>query len=372
MDSTELHYLTYDPDEVWNEMMLAYVQAGGDILYPGDEKEMLLRSVQADIVQLFAGVDNALRMQTLRYAVGSYLDAIGENRGCDRITASAATATVTITANATGESITLEAGTTMTADGVMFYALEEDFTLSGYQETLTATIICTREGSSGNGLLSGTLMELASSDSTIKNAISSIVVATDAAGGNEKEDDDTYRERIRLYGLASVTTGPQQQYESVAKSVSSVIMDAKALNIADGEVGVYLILSDPTGAAGIIQGVQDALSAVSVRPLTDTVSVYQATDVPYVLNVEYTYDGSSTVASAIAQAASDYQAWQNSVIGRPFNPDRLMAAIYQAGAMRVTWGAGSEFDTGGAVEYTEITDTQRCAGSITLTGTAVS
>ena len=43
MDNTELHYLTYDPDEIWAEMQRAYVENGGDILYPGDEKEMLLR-----------------------------------------------------------------------------------------------------------------------------------------------------------------------------------------------------------------------------------------------------------------------------------------------------------------------------------------
>ena len=104
MDNTELHYLTYDPDEIWDQMIENYVEAGGDILYPGDEKEMLLRSVQADIVQIFAGVDNALRMATLRYAVGPYLDVIGELRSCARIEASAATATVTITTNATGKS----------------------------------------------------------------------------------------------------------------------------------------------------------------------------------------------------------------------------------------------------------------------------
>jgi hypothetical protein len=35
-------------------------------------------------------VDNALRMQTLRYAVGDYLDVLGEQRNCERIQASAA------------------------------------------------------------------------------------------------------------------------------------------------------------------------------------------------------------------------------------------------------------------------------------------
>ena len=94
MDNTELHYLTYDPDEIWKEMLVNYVQAGGEVMYPGDEKEMLLKGVLADIVQIFAGVDNALRMMTLRYAVGEYLDILGEQRGCPRILASAATATV--------------------------------------------------------------------------------------------------------------------------------------------------------------------------------------------------------------------------------------------------------------------------------------
>ena len=42
MDDTELHYVTYDPDEIMQEMMVAYLNAGGDLLYAGDEKEMLL------------------------------------------------------------------------------------------------------------------------------------------------------------------------------------------------------------------------------------------------------------------------------------------------------------------------------------------
>ena len=34
MDNTEIHYLTYDPEEIFQEMNLAYIQAGGEILYP--------------------------------------------------------------------------------------------------------------------------------------------------------------------------------------------------------------------------------------------------------------------------------------------------------------------------------------------------
>ena len=363
MDNTELHYLTYDPDEIWTTMMTNYVEAGGDILYPGDEKEMLLRAVQADIVQIFAATDNALRMRTLRYAVGTYLDMLGEERGCERIAASAATATVTITTKATGVSGTLEAGTAMSVDGEVFYSLEEDIALSGYQETLTVSVIADRTGTAGNALLSGMTMELA----VPNDAIESIVAATDATGGDVEEDDETYRERIRLYSMSVVTTGPERQYEAVAKSVSTNIADVNAINLGAGNVGVYLVLYDETGSAALLQEVSDALNATDVRPLTDTVAVREAEDVPYTLNVQYKCDGSSSVVSAIAEAAESYQEWQDYTIGLAFNPDKLMAAIYQAGAMRVIWGAGSNFDTTGDVEYTEIQQTQRCKGTITLT-----
>lgn len=365
MDNTELHYVTYDPNEIWKEMMIAYVEAGGDILYPGDEKDILLRSVLADIVQIFAGVDNGLRMQTLRYAVGEYLDVLGEQRSCERIRAAAATATVTITTNATGQSDTLEAGTAMTADGEVFYLLAEDLPITGYAQTITVEVVADRTGSAGNGLTAGTQMQMRSTHS----AINSIIAATDATGGQEKEDDETYRERIRQYGLASISTGPARQYEAAAKAVSSVIVDAKAINLGAGHVGVYLILSSDTGSAALILSVIDALNAEDVRPLTDTVSVYKATDIPYTLNVQYISDNSSATSQAIADAVTAYQEWQDSTIGLAFNPDRLMAAIYQAGATRVVWGTGSAFD-GGDVEYTPIAESARCKGTITLTALA--
>ena len=361
MDS-ELHYLTYDPEEVWEEMMDAYSEAGGDVLYPGNEKEMLLRSVQAVIVQVFAGVDNALRMQTLRYAAGEYLDLIGELRSCPRIQASAARAGVTIYARATGRADVLPKGTAMTADGATFYLLTEAVTLSGFQQTLSATVEAERPGSAGNALLAGTELQLAISNS----AVESIVSAGDASGGDEMEEDDVYRERLREYWLAAVTTGPARQYEAAAKGVSSLIVDARALQIAAGQVGVYLILSTDTGTAAIVQAVQNALSAEDMRPLTDQVTVALSEEVPYTLNVQYQASAGSTTTAAIAAAVTEYKKWQDNSVGRAFNPDRLMAGLYQAGCTRVVWGSGSKLGENGAVTYTEIAASKHCKGTINL------
>lgn len=361
MDDNELHYLSYDPDEIMEDMQRAYVAAGGDPLYPGDEKEMLLRAALAVMTQAFAGIDNALRMGTLRYAVRDYLDMYGENRGCYRIEAKAATAKVKITVSATGTAGTIAKGTALTADGAVLYLTKDDLTTGGYAQELTVDVECAQTGSVGNGLLSGTALQ---SLVPIDGA-SSIVCTQSAAGGQDRETDDAYRERIRTYGLTNVTTGPSQQYEAAAKAVSSVILDAKALKLAAGSVGVYILPSTSTGLAALIQQVEDALNDKSVRPLTDTVTVAAATAVSYTLKVGYEYDGSASAQAAITAATQEYQAWQDQTIGRAFNPDRFMAMLYQAGATRVIWDTGSEFD-GGTVEYTEIEGNEYCSGDITL------
>ena len=361
MDSTELHYVTYDRDAIWQKMLAAYADAGGDLLYPGDEKEMLLRAVLAVLMHTFAGVDNAMRMQTLRYAVGDYLDIIGEQRSCPRIAAAAATAVAQFSLAATGETGTLPQGTEMTADGQLFFKTTEDIALTGYAQKLTCPIECTQVGTAGNALLSGTPLFLAAPVA----AVLTIITTQDAAGGTGKEDDETYRARIRDYGLASVSTGPQRQYEAAAMAVSTEILDAAALNLGAGHVGVYLILASQTGQQALLDSVKEALNAVDVRPLTDTVSCHLADEMTYTLNVLYKAENGQGQQEAIVEAVTEYQAWQDNVIGQPFNPEKLMALLYQAGASRVVFGEGSAFNDG-TVTYTEIPQNARCKGTITL------
>lgn len=360
MDDNELHYLTYDEAEMWQEMVLAYIDAGGDILYPGDEKEILLRGVEQIILQAFAGIDNALRMDTLRYAVRDYLDIYGEKRNCYRQQATPATTTVTIVTNETGETTVLPAGTSMTQDGSLFWTLDDALSLSGEAETLTASITASTEGIAGNGLLAGMSMSMA----TQTPAVNTITVAEDASGGQNKEDDEAYRERIRTYGLAAVTTGPADQYERAAMEASSRILDATALNGGAGKVNVYILPDSSEGTSALIAAVEAALSPDNVRPLSDDVTVALATKKTYVLNVEYAVYTGQNVDEAVAKAVEEYKAWQEHTIGQAFNPDKLKAMLYSAGCNRVEFGEGSEFDDGEA-EYTEIEENEYCSGTIT-------
>jgi len=349
----DVRYLTYDPEQIWLDMIAAYVTAGGDVLYPGDEKEIHLRGVQAVLVQAFAAIDHALRMRTLRYATGEYLEIIGEDAFCPKIKAAPAEAEIEVTFNAGGR---LDAGAKVTADGAMYYSLAADATKSG-----RTRIICDEPGAAGNGLEEGAQMRPVRQDAGVQ----SITVTKGAAGGRNEEDEEQYRERIYATGGVSNTTGPSYQYERVAMGVSPDILGSRALNIGAGRVGVYVITRDGADAAALLVAVHDALTPRHERPLSDHVTVLEADVIPYTLNVLCEEMVGDNLKESFEAVAAEHTAWQDNTVGRVFNPDRLMAKLYQAGAVRVIWEDGSEFN-GGAVDYALTPPHARCKGVITI------
>lgn len=360
MDTTSTHYINYDPDEIWKLIQYTHISEGGDILYPGDEKEILLRSVLALMVQGFSIVDNALLMDSLQHTMDSFMDIYGSKRNCYRIEAQAAEAEVEIVFMANMVKKTIPAGTALTADGQRIYLTQSDLEQTGYAQTSRIKIIAEETGVSGNGLIAGTEMQFCAPNA----AVVSITVTKDATGGRDRESDENYRERIQEYGLASITTGPRQQYEQVARSVSADVLDAKAVRIAPCSVCVYLIVADDADSEAIQTAVVSALSDETERPLTDLLSVSEAEKIPYTLAVNCTLESGMT-GDTLDAVVQEYQAWQDNEIQRPFNPDKLMAMLYQAGVSRVQWAEESNFN-GGAVEYTTIGENQRCEGTITL------
>ena len=56
----------------------------------------------------------------------------------------------------------------VTADGELYYALTEDVVLTGYQQTVSATVEAVRAGSAGNGLAAGVELQLSTAHSAVQ------------------------------------------------------------------------------------------------------------------------------------------------------------------------------------------------------------
>ena len=368
MDETSFRYVDFNPQRIWQEMHETYIRCGGDVLYPGDEKEILLRGVLAQAVSILAKVDTALRMATLTYATGEYLKLYGEKRNCFYREATAATAPVTIAFASSGVSQTIPAGTELTADGAVTYALTEDIQQTGAAQEVDTTVVCSQAGAMGNGLHAGTQLQFIRPNSAVLSAI----VTADASGGMDAEDEEDYRERIRRYGLSSVTTGPKEKYEADAMEASADVLDACALNDGDGEVGVYLTIKSSAAAQTVINAVTSALSAIDRRPLTDHVTVYAAEAREYTLNVKVWVNAFSGLVRPIEDTIAAYQEWQDEKVGRAFDPNKLITMIYQSGAERAAYldGSGMMVDGELVLDYVAIEARKHCAGTITPTMTS--
>ena len=359
MDESSFRYVSFEPERIWQEMHETYLRCGGSVLYPGDEKEILLRGVLAMTVSVLAKVDTALRMDTLTYATGDYLKLYGEKRNCFYREAEAATAPISITFRASGVSQTIPAGTELTADGSVIYQLQEAVQQTGAAQVTAAVVVCEQAGTVGNGLHSGAQLQFIQPN----DAVVSVSVTANASGGTDAEDEEAYRERIRRYGLASVTTGPSAKYEADAMEASTDVLDAKALNDGDGVVGVYVTLKPTASQQAALALIANALSPDEKRPLTDQVTVYAAEAVPYTLNVRVWYSEFVELTQDVEDAVAEYQAWQDNTVGRAFDPNKLITMLYQSGVERVAFLTGSGMD--GSLDYTAIPARKHCLGTIT-------
>lgn len=359
----DIHFVTYDPDEMWNAAMEAYAEAGGSVLYPGDEKEIYLRGVMYILTLTLAGVDTGIRMNTLQDAVGAYLDLKGNENHCPRIEESSATAMARIVFQASGKAQTIPAGSILTADGAVFWSLMEDVVQTGYAQETDVMIACNTGGNTGNGVPAGTALRFVEG----YPAVVKVTTLEESAGGQEREDDDTYKERIHQFGLAAITTGPASQYEAIARAVSSEVLDARAVHDGAGRVKIYVILKTESGAAALLKKIEEACSPDDKRPLTDFVTAEQGVKLPYAIAIKYKLpeDATASTTQDIADEITAHLEWQNNTLGRPFNPERLISRIYNAGAVRVVLGEESHFNNG-ACEYTEIGEGFRCDGTVSI------
>lgn len=365
---SDVHYVSYDPSAMWIAMLETYAAHGGDMLYPGDEKEMLMRAVQAILVQAYAAIDHAARMRTLRYAVGEYLDLIGENRGVNRIQAAKAYATVSITLRGNG-AVTAPSGTLFTFDGIQFFELETAATgvCAGGECTVDGKLICTQGGVHGNGLIAQTVLKPVTQSANILRAV--LLEAT--TGGRDSENDDSYRTRIRNSRANNATTGPASAYIAKTLAVSAFLLDVGVERTEESAVALYLLFPDGTDASvkeNITKDVIKALDGQEERPLSDLVTVTEAAIVPYALSVGYRLpeQNKDDTAKRVAEAVKDYTAWQDNHVGRAFDPYKLLSLLYSAGAERVQFLAESNVN-GGEVVYTPMGKGQALRGTVMLT-----
>lgn len=337
-EAGEIEFVKTDAAETKANILVLYEAITGRTLARADPVRLFLEVIAYVVILLKTTINYTGKMNLLKYAVGNYLEVIGELVGTERLPSTAAATTLSITLSAPrGQSTTIPAGTRVTADSKVFFAVESVVVIPQGETSAQARAVCTVTGTTGNGYAPGEISKIVDPIPFV----ASIVNDTESAGGSGEEDDEALRERIRQAPESFSVAGPDGAYIYYAKSASALIADVSVESPNPVEVIVRpLLAGGEIPGAEIIKAVETVLSDRSIRPLTDKVSVLPPERVAYDIDITYWIDRDNATNAAAIQTAVDatlreYISWQKARLGRDINPSELIYRVRAAGAKRV-------------------------------------
>lgn len=334
----EIDFITADPQEILDECIKIVEEYLGRTLSRADPLRLLIEAFVAIIIQLRLKIDYIAKQNLLAYAEGEYLEHLGALVGVERLPAARAVTTCQVTLSAPRlQATTILAGTRITGDEEIYFALDEDVVFAAGETSKTCAATCLSVGEIGNNFAIGELSKIIDPQPWLL----SITNVTVSEGGADVESDDSLRERIHTAPESFSVAGAAGAYVFWAKSTSQLIADVAVESPEPTRVNVYVLLKNGViPQTEMLNLVYENLSDETRRPLTDLVTVLAPSAVNFNVNLSYYISREdSTNAAQIVEdaekAVADFVAWQKEKIGRDINPSELIHRLKAAGVKRV-------------------------------------
>lgn len=296
-----------------------------------------LYATAAQIYQAMKYVDIKGKMDTVKYSVGDFLDLLGAFRcGATRNQAAAAVTTIRFTLSAARASVTAIPQGTRIAAGQLFFATSVYAEIPAGDMTADIPATCMTAGETGNGLAPGELKTLVDPVPYVQ----SVENTSTSSGGADSESDESFAARIFIAPGKYSTAGSRNGYEYHVQDYSSAIGGVHvSSDQAAGTVDIVFVMADGSlPSAEMISAMSQHMSAETLRPMNDLVTVRAPAEVKYTVSLTYYINQSdnnraAAIQQAVSAAVDSYIAWQRK-IGRDINPSKLLALVMGAGAKR--------------------------------------
>ena len=345
----DIEFLETDTETVISSMIALYEEmqrAEGRDNYkvrPGSPERVFISWMAAIIVQQRTLINETAKMNVPRYAAKSeneeYLDSLAEIfKDTQRLPASPASATFRFyISEPQQQSTIIPAGTRISFDGVIIFATSEVLEIRAGETSGEVEAVCTQPGTVGNGLVAGQVKEVVDLFDHYQKAEN----ITTTSGGAEKEDNESYYERMRDSMESFSTAGPINGYIYWTKTVSAAVLDAAVTSPEACVVDVRVILRDGQEATeAVLKEIEEALNADDIRPLTDIVTVSAPDTVDFSVDATFyiaqpNRESAAAIEREVRAAVDSFIIWQTSKMGRDINPSYLTKLMMDAGAKRV-------------------------------------
>lgn len=345
----DIEFLETDTETIISSMIALYEEmqraAGRDNykVRPGSPERVFISWMAAIIVQQRTLINETAKMNVPRYAAKSeneeYLDSLAEIfKDTQRLPASPASATFRFyISEPQQQSTIIPAGTRISFDGVIIFATSEVLEIRAGETSGEVEAVCTQPGTVGNGLVAGQVKEVVDLFDHYQKAEN----ITTTSGGAEKEDNESYYERMRDSMESFSTAGPINGYIYWTKTVSPAVLDVAVTSPEACYVDVRVILRDGQEATeAVLKEIEEALNASDIRPLTDIVTVSAPETVNFSVDATFwiaqpNRESAAAIEREVRAAVDNFIIWQTSKMGRDINPSYLTKLMMDAGAKRV-------------------------------------
>ena len=316
-------------DDIYKELFQAYERVSGQPISKGQ--------LEAVLLSIFAYRENLLRIlinetakqNLLAYARGEVLDHLGALLGVSRLSASPAMTMLRFYFSNLDRNILIPKGTRVASkDGKVVFETTGDVNVKAQTVYIDVQAICTQEGEIGNGYYPTQISELVDPVPYVEK-VENVSISY---GGQDEENDERFRSRIRLAPESFSNAGSKGAYEFWAKTAHQDIVDVSVLSPEPGTVKVLILLKDgQIPGEEILQKVYETLNNEKVRPLTDNVIVSPPQIVEYEIVGEiYTYKDTPFVTEIIKQAqkaCEEYASVLKNTIGKDVVPEQIIQII---------------------------------------------
>lgn len=245
-----------------------------------------LYAAAAQIYQAMKYVDIKGKMDTVKYSVGDFLDLLGAFRcGATRNQAAAAVTTIRFTLSAARASVTAIPQGTRIAAGQLFFETSVYTEIPAGDLTADIPATCMTAGETGNGLAPGELKTLVDPVPYVQ----SVENTSTSSGGADRESDESFAARIFIAPGKYSTAGSRNGYEYHVQDYSSAIGGVHvSSDQAAGTVDIVFVMADGSlPSAEMISAMSQHMSAETLRPMNDLVTVHAPAEVKYTVSLTY-------------------------------------------------------------------------------------
>lgn len=331
------NFIERAPQTIEAELIAQWETITGKPLFPAQAERLLINLLNYRETLMRVGIQYAAEQNLVNYAVADHLDQLGALTDTPRLPATAAQVTIRFTkvAAALNTSVLVPAGTRVATENSVVFATNTNVTIAAGQANGTVVATCTETGLLGNGFTANQINRLFEAIANIDTASNT----TTSNGGTEIEDDERYRERIKLAPNKYSVAGPDGAYLYWTLTADANIIDAAVLSPRRVLVRVYPLTLAGLPSTEVLNKVTALFVGDDVRPLTDEVEVLAPTEAPYTITANITLLTTADAATLSAQlqtAAETYAAERRSKLGKDIIRSQIIAALSLPGVYSVS------------------------------------